>query len=142
MPRLSVSWVTLQRVPPDMRILTPGLRFFSSTSTRRPSSAARKAATRPAAPAPSTTTSNSAAIARAPVPPAPDDYRMTTGTGCAALPAARRDFSEETTDDDRPGRTAPRGRGLAPAGVAGPTGGIRLDEPNRRRAVRRGGAGE
>ena len=29
MPRLSVAWVMLQRVPPDMRILTPALRFFS-----------------------------------------------------------------------------------------------------------------
>src|SRR5947209_19964480 len=101
MPRLSVSWVRLQRVPPDMRILTPGLRFFSNSSTRRPSSADRKAATRPAAPAPSTTTSNSAAIARAPVPPAPDDYRMTTGTECAALPAAGGVFARRrpmTTD--------------------------------------------
>src|SRR5580704_1831748 len=89
MPRLSVSWVRLQRVPPDIRILTPGLRFFSKSSTRRPSSAARKAATRPAAPAPSTTTSNPAAIARASRLPAPDDYRAATGTECATLPAAR-----------------------------------------------------
>ncbi len=45
-------------MPPDMRTLTPGLRFFSSSSTRRPSSAARMAATSPAAPAPTTTTSH------------------------------------------------------------------------------------
>src|SRR5436305_11581909 len=57
MPRLSVAWVRLQRVPPDMRILTPGLRFFSSSSTRRPNSAARMAAISPAAPAPTTATS-------------------------------------------------------------------------------------
>src|SRR5579871_6165826 len=57
MPRLSVAWVRLQRVPPDMRILTPGLRFFSTSSVRRPASAARMAAIRPAAPAPITTTS-------------------------------------------------------------------------------------
>src|SRR5262249_28191921 len=36
MPRLSVACVMLQRVPPDMRILTPGLRFFSSRRVRRP----------------------------------------------------------------------------------------------------------
>src|SRR5579883_1542622 len=60
MPRLSVACVRLQRVPPDMRILTPGRRFFSNRSTRRPSSAARAAATRPAAPAPITTTSQTA----------------------------------------------------------------------------------
>src|SRR5439155_116627 len=57
MPRLSVAWVMLQRVPPDMRILTPGRRFFSRSSVRAPCSAARMAARRPAAPAPSTTTS-------------------------------------------------------------------------------------
>src|SRR5436190_13760811 len=50
----------LQRVPPDMRILTPGLRFFSSSRTRRPASAARIAAINPAAPAPITTTSQNA----------------------------------------------------------------------------------
>src|SRR5215470_4467380 len=57
MPRLSVAWVILQRVPPDMRILIPGLRFFSSRSVRRPRSAARLAASNPAAPAPMTATS-------------------------------------------------------------------------------------
>src|SRR5207244_2832546 len=65
MPRLSVAWVMLQRVPPDMRILTPGLRFFSSSRVRRPRSAAWLAASSPAAPAPITTTSHCAAsIAR------------------------------------------------------------------------------
>src|SRR5262249_31972978 len=58
MPRLSVFWVMLQRVPPDMRILTPGLRFFSSSNVRRPPSAARIAAISPAPPAPTTTTSH------------------------------------------------------------------------------------
>ena len=58
MPRLSVAWVTLQRVPPDMRILTPGLRSFPAAGPRRPRSAARTAATSPAAPAPTTTTSH------------------------------------------------------------------------------------
>jgi len=55
--RASVAWVRLQRVPPDMRILAPGLRFFSSSSVRRPRSAARLAAIKPAAPAPTTMTS-------------------------------------------------------------------------------------
>src|SRR5262245_45404429 len=55
MPRLSVAWVMLQRVPPDMRIFTPGLRFFSRSNVRRPRSAARSAAINPAAPAPTTT---------------------------------------------------------------------------------------
>src|SRR5262245_12536977 len=58
MPRLSVAWVMLQRVPPDIRILTPGLRFFSRRTTRRPRSAAEMAAISPAAPAPITATSN------------------------------------------------------------------------------------
>ena len=40
-PRSSQSWVRLQRVPPEMRIFTPGLRFFSNSSVRRPSSASR-----------------------------------------------------------------------------------------------------
>ena len=34
----------MQRVPPDIRILTPGLLFFSNRSVRRPASAARAAA--------------------------------------------------------------------------------------------------
>ena len=59
MPRLSVACVRLQRVPPDIRILTPGLRFFSKSSVRRPRSAARAAASNPAAPAPMTTNSQS-----------------------------------------------------------------------------------
>ena len=42
---------------PDMRILAPGRFFFSSSSVRRPRSAARQAANRPAAPAPTTMTS-------------------------------------------------------------------------------------
>ena len=49
----------LQRVPPDMRILTPGRRFFSSSTTRAPRSAAAIAAQRPAAPAPRIATSYS-----------------------------------------------------------------------------------
>src|SRR5476651_1318372 len=60
MPRLSVAWVMLQRVPPDMRILTPGFLFFSRRSTCLPRSAARRAAIKPAAPAPTTTTSHGA----------------------------------------------------------------------------------
>src|SRR5258708_1980107 len=42
----------LHRVPPDIRILTPGRRFFSTRSTRRPRSAARNPATNPPPPAP------------------------------------------------------------------------------------------
>src|SRR5438132_1279107 len=61
MPRLSVAWVMLQRVPPDIKILTPGLRFFSKSTVRRPRSAVRIAASKPAAPAPITTTSHHAA---------------------------------------------------------------------------------
>ncbi len=34
MPRLSVAWVMLHRVPPDMRILTPASLFFSKSSVR------------------------------------------------------------------------------------------------------------
>ena len=68
-------------MPPDMRILTPGLRFFSSSSTRRPHSAARMAASSPAAPAPTTTTSQIVSAMRertlyklvTPIP-APKDY--------------------------------------------------------------------
>jgi hypothetical protein len=56
-PRLSQSCVTLQRVPPDMRILTPAFFPFSSSSTRRPRSAAKVAANSPAAPAPRMTAS-------------------------------------------------------------------------------------
>src|SRR5207237_750567 len=67
MPRLSVAWVMLQRVPPDMRILTPGLRFFSRSSTRRPCSAALIAAISPAAPAPTTMTSQNESDM--PIPP-------------------------------------------------------------------------
>ena len=52
MPRASQSWVMLHRVPPDMRIFTPGFFPFSSSSTRRPRSAAWIAAISPAAPAP------------------------------------------------------------------------------------------
>src|SRR5262249_37856477 len=47
----------LQRVPPDMRILTPGFLFFSSRSVRLPRSAARITAISQAAPAPMTITS-------------------------------------------------------------------------------------
>ena len=50
MPRSSQSWVRLQRVPPEIRILTPGLRFFSTSSVRRPSSASRVAASKPGRP--------------------------------------------------------------------------------------------
>ena len=57
MPAPSQSCVILHRVPPDIRILTPGLRFFSTSSVRRPRSALRVAANSPAAPAPTTTTS-------------------------------------------------------------------------------------
>ena len=62
MPRRSVAWVMLHRVPPDMRIFTPALRFFSNSTTRRPRSAARAAASIPAAPAPITATSQVRAI--------------------------------------------------------------------------------
>ena len=51
--------VILHRVPPDIKILTPARRFFSSTITRAPHWAARMPANRPAAPAPSTATSKS-----------------------------------------------------------------------------------
>jgi MoxR-like ATPase len=44
----------LQRVPPDIKILTPGFRFFSKTSTRLPLCAAVPAAHNPAAPPPIT----------------------------------------------------------------------------------------
>src|SRR3954462_8102261 len=54
MPGFSQSCVMLQRVPPDIKILTPGLRFFSTRSVRRPRSALRDAANNPAAPAPPT----------------------------------------------------------------------------------------
>ena len=40
----------LHRVPPEIRILTPGRRFFSSKITRAPHSAARAAATRSRSP--------------------------------------------------------------------------------------------
>ncbi len=63
MPRLFVACVMLQRVPPDIRILTPGLRFFSSSKVRRPRAAAVAAATRPAAPAPTTITSQLDSVA-------------------------------------------------------------------------------
>lgn len=46
------AFVRLQRVPPDIRIFTPGRRFFSSKITFRPRSAAVMAAKRPAAPPP------------------------------------------------------------------------------------------
>src|SRR6185437_13378068 len=59
MPRFVVAWVMLQRVPPDMRILTPARAFFSRRRTRRPASAALIAAISPAAPAPMTATSHS-----------------------------------------------------------------------------------
>ena len=36
MPRTSVAWVRLQRVPPEMRIFTPGRRFFSSSNVASP----------------------------------------------------------------------------------------------------------
>jgi len=41
-------------VPPDIRILTPGLRFFSTSNVRTPRWAAVAAAIKPAAPAPTT----------------------------------------------------------------------------------------
>ena len=47
MPAASQSCVMLQRVPPDIKILTPGLRFFSNSSVRRPRSALRVAANKP-----------------------------------------------------------------------------------------------
>src|SRR5579863_508628 len=59
MPRESQACVRLQRVPPEIRILTPGRLFFSTSSVFRPRSAARVAASNPAAPAPTTTTSQS-----------------------------------------------------------------------------------
>src|SRR5262249_16089841 len=65
MPRLSQAWVMLHRVPPDMRIFTPGLRFFSSRTTRRSSSAAAMAAISPAAPAPTTAMSTGVSDMRA-----------------------------------------------------------------------------
>src|SRR5437870_12916387 len=61
----------LHRVPPDIRIFTPGLRFFSSRRVRRPRSAAWMAAISPAAPAPITATSQ-VASAIAPVAPRQD----------------------------------------------------------------------
>src|SRR4051812_20151206 len=66
MPRLSVACVMLQRVPPLMRILTPGLRFFSRSRTRRPCSAVLIAAINPAAPAPTTTTSHTVSDIKTP----------------------------------------------------------------------------
>ena len=39
MPRLSVAWVMLQRVPPDMRILTPGLAILLEQQDPAPPSA-------------------------------------------------------------------------------------------------------
>ena len=53
---LTSRWVTLQRVPPDMRILSPTLGWALSSVTRAPPSAARSAAVSPAAPAPTTAT--------------------------------------------------------------------------------------
>ena len=47
----------LQRVPPDIKILTPALLFFSKTSTCFPRAAAVPAAQRPAAPPPTMITS-------------------------------------------------------------------------------------
>src|SRR5207237_9823730 len=57
---VTAPFVTLQRVPPLMRILAPGLDAPSSTTTRREGSARRAAiaVARPAAPAPITTTSD------------------------------------------------------------------------------------
>src|SRR4051794_8450093 len=81
MPRLSVAWVMLQRVPPDMRILTPGRRFFSSSCTRGPHSAARIAATSPAAPAPMTATSTTSSPIFAPFSLATDVYHDTRKPG-------------------------------------------------------------
>ncbi len=43
MPRASVAWVRLQRVPPERRIFTPGSRFLSSRMVLRPRWAARAA---------------------------------------------------------------------------------------------------
>ncbi len=65
-PRTSVACVRLQRVPPDMRIFTPGLVFFSRSSTLNPRSAPRAAASRPAGPAPITTTSHRSVDTSAP----------------------------------------------------------------------------
>src|SRR5687768_15154409 len=77
MPRLSVACVMLQRVPPDIRILTPGFLFFSRRRVRWPRSAARRAATNPAAPAPMTITSQGASGSMRILPcpsPAPNGF--------------------------------------------------------------------
>ena len=58
MPRASVAWVRLQRVPPERRILTPGSRFLSSRMVLRPRWAARAAAISPAGPPPIIATSH------------------------------------------------------------------------------------
>jgi hypothetical protein len=47
----------LQRVPPDIKILTPSFRFFSSSKTFSPRAPALAAAINPAAPAPMMTKS-------------------------------------------------------------------------------------
>src|SRR4051812_25039285 len=57
MPHLVGCKIASHRVPPDIRILTPGRPVFSSSSTRAPASAALIAAVSPAAPAPTTATS-------------------------------------------------------------------------------------
>ena len=58
-PRASVFCVMLHRVPPDIKILTPVLEFFSSSNTLFPRSPADVAANNPAAPAPIMMTSKS-----------------------------------------------------------------------------------
>ena len=50
--------VKLQRPPPEMRIFSPGVAAWSTTSTERPRLPASTAHIIPAAPAPITTTSN------------------------------------------------------------------------------------
>src|SRR5690606_27771071 len=71
LPRRSVAWGSLQRVPPDIRMFTPGLAVFSSPSVRRPSSAPRVEAKRSAVSAPTTR-------------PCPEGDSMRRGPGCSA----------------------------------------------------------
>src|SRR3546814_19624352 len=60
--------VKLQRPPPDIRIILPGLLACSTTSTRRPRRPAVIAHITPAAPAPTTTAPNASAIPSVPPP--------------------------------------------------------------------------
>ena len=72
--------VRLQRVPPDMRILTPARRFFSRIKAFAPSSAARIPANNPAAPPPKTTTSWSNSIDISDTKPPPIDRAIFVDT--------------------------------------------------------------